>query len=105
MLKQKMRNILLSRDEGQCAAVVRGVGKFTKLPTLPCTMRGAGDALHYWHGNFVSICVHELSELEKIYIHVRLPHQRDRDGMQLHNLNAWIKKPNKISLHEFHAIC
>lgn len=39
MLKQKMWNILLSRDEGQCAAVVRGVRKFTKLPTLPYTMR------------------------------------------------------------------
>ncbi|CAB1431638.1 unnamed protein product [Pleuronectes platessa] len=32
-----MRNIPLSRDEGQCAAVMRGVRKFTKLPTLPYT--------------------------------------------------------------------
>lgn len=39
MLRQKMRNIPLSRDEGQCAAVVRGVRKFSKLPTLPHTIK------------------------------------------------------------------
>lgn len=39
MLKQKTLNILLSRDEGRCAAAVRGVRKFTELPTLPFTMR------------------------------------------------------------------
>lgn len=39
MLKQKVQNIPLSRDGGQCAAVVRGVRKFSKLPTLPYTIR------------------------------------------------------------------
>lgn len=56
MLKQKMRNIPLSRDEGQCAVVVCGVRKFNKLPTLPFTTRPwlKPVTLHYRQGNFVS---------------------------------------------------
>lgn len=57
MLKQKTQNILLSRDKGQCAAVVCGVRKFTKLPTLPQTIIPpvqAHNTLHYCLGNLVS---------------------------------------------------
>lgn len=40
-LKQRAQNILWSRDGGsQCSMVACGVGRFTKLPTLPYGMSG-----------------------------------------------------------------
>lgn len=58
MLKQKTQSIPLTRDEGQCAAAVRGVRKFTKLPTLPCTIRSGLRPVKLFiigRGNSVSI--------------------------------------------------
>lgn len=102
MLKQKMWNIPLSRDEGQCAAVVRGVRKITKLPTLAYTIRSqfrACNALHYlFPQGLVPKCPHRDEPSEKKY--TGLPHQHDK-AKQLHTQGE--RMPGKNILTEiFH---
>ena len=94
MLKQKMRNIPLSRDEGQCAAVMRGVRKFTKLPTLPYTrgpwvkpvtlfITGRGIFFSSPQKGPEQECPPRDEQSENIYIYAGLPHRRDKDNTSI----------------------
>lgn len=86
-LKQRTRNILWSRDGGggQCATVVRGVGRFTKLPTLPYGVRGCRCS-PVLAGEFCWVAQAPTSI-------TKLPHQHDKDDTyHLRKLNTKINK-------------